>query len=343
MSPRFTLNTEALLSNTAITVTFISFIAFLVEGGAGLAKLCSAADWRGMIELAVGRSLVGFLLFSGLVYQFTRRGYLKRFSRHRVAGRSEVERVYLADAPHVAILVPSYKEEPSVVRRTLLAAALQQSPNRRVILLIDDPPRPRDAEDAANLARTRRLPGEIGALLAAPSRRFEQALVDFERRRTAGPVEPAQEAERLAALMREAADWLDALADDTQANDHTDVLFIERILRGPARSHRQRAQALTAVPPRASIDLRREYRRLATLFKADLTTFERKRYANLSHEPNKAMNLNSYLGLMGRQFREVASPAGLVLEEANGRPATRSVPNADFILVLDADSLIVPE
>ena len=50
---------------------------------------------------------------------------------------------------------------------------------------------------------------------------------------------------------------------------------------------------------------RRFYRRLVWTFRADLSSFERKRYVSLSHEPNKAMNLNSYIGLMGGSYREV--------------------------------------
>ena len=38
---------------------------------------------------------------------------------------------------------------------------------------------------------------------------------------------------------------------------------------------------------------------LGRLFTAEVTSFERKRYANLSHAPNKAMNLNSYIALIG--------------------------------------------
>ena len=38
-------------------------------------------------------------------------------------------------------------------------------------------------------------------------------------------------------------------------------------------------------------------------FQVEVTSFERKRFVNLSHEPNKAMNLNSYIALIGRQWR----------------------------------------
>ena len=50
----------------------------------------------------------------------------------------------------------------------------------------------------------------------------------------------------------------------------------------------------------------RLYRRLAWTFTAELSSFERKQYVSLSHEPNKAMNLNSYIGLMGGSYREIA-------------------------------------
>ncbi len=51
------------------------------------------------------------------------------------------------------------------------------------------------------------------------------------------------------------------------------------------------------------------------------TSFERKRYASLSHEPNKAMNLNSYIGLMGGRYREVETPVGRVARPRRRRRA----------------------
>jgi cellulose synthase (UDP-forming) len=86
------------------------------------------------------------------------------------------------------------------------------------------------------------------------------------------------------------------------------------------------------------------HRRLAWTFRAELTWFERKLYASLSHESNKAMNINSYLGLMGRSFepRESAGGAGLVLAPA-ANSGSIQIPDADYILTLDADSVLLPE
>ena len=54
-------------------------------------------------------------------------------------------------------------------------------------------------------------------------------------------------------------------------------------------------------------------RRLLSIFTVEVTSFERKQYASLSSEPNKAMNLNSYIGLLGGSYAERQTSAGTVL------------------------------
>ena len=56
------------------------------------------------------------------------------------------------------------------------------------------------------------------------------------------------------------------------------------------------------------------------------------------------MNLNSYIGLMGGSYQEVATPLGT---RAGGRArparADLTVPDPDYVLTLDADSVLLPE
>ena len=87
----------------------------------------------------------------------------------------------------------------------------------------------------------------------------------------------------------------------------------------------------------------REYARLLGLFSVRMTSFERKAYENLSHEANKAMNLNSYLGLMGKRFREVRVGDKLHLQQVADDYADLTVPHADYVITLDADSLLLPD
>ena len=80
------------------------------------------------------------------------------------------------------MIVPSYREDASVIRQTLLSAALQEYPAINVVLLIDDPPNPDDPHQLALLESARALPGEINDLLQAPRERFDRALEIFETR-----------------------------------------------------------------------------------------------------------------------------------------------------------------
>ena len=87
----------------------------------------------------------------------------------------------------------------------------------------------------------------------------------------------------------------------------------------------------------------REYARLAALFCMEIDGFERKTFINLSHAPNKAMNLNAYIGLLGRSFKIKSSGRTRMLTDAAADQADLIIPDADFLLTLDADSLILAD
>ena len=105
----------------------------------------------------------------------------------------------------------------------------------------------------------------------------------------------------------------------------------------------QRAEQLIDGSPLAQQALAAEYRKLVALFECELSSFERKRYLNLSHEPNKAMNLNSYIHLTGKAYRERQTQAGRWLEQCDAAHATLTVAETDYFLTLDADSILLPE
>ena len=76
---------------------------------------------------------------------------------------------------------------------------------------------------------------------------------------------------------------------------------------------------------------RQLYRRLAGPSSAEVTSFERKQYVSLSHEPNKAMNLNSYIGLMGGTYREVQTVAGPRWCRPAAASGDLSIPDPDYV------------
>lgn len=284
------------------------------------------------------------LTFSALMYLIARQGALQRFSRHTRAPRALLDQFFEQKQPSITVLIPSYSEEPEVIYKTMLSAALQEYPALRIVLLMDDNPFQTNPEAMARLEETRALATKISKLLEKPFNRFEAAFAQFEKE---GLRKLTIQEQR--ALIKEyswAVDWLNARADEMKIEDHVDMFFADEVLRALANELLLTVQAL-----KASLDdettvtrarARQLYTRLLWIFNAELDVFERKRYVSLSHEPNKAMNINSYIGLMGGKYRKQQTPTGIILAPAiTTIKADLVIPDSDYILTLDADSVLL--
>lgn len=290
--------------------------------------------------------VVTFLTFSALMYLLARQGALQRFSKHVRVPRAELDRHFSKHQPSITVLVPSYSEEPQVIRKTLLSAAIQEYPHKRVVLLLDDKPVAKNPTDAARLEQSRALGTEIMQLLAEPRERFVAAVASFEHNYAKTTNVDQTVIKELAGHYAWATGWLNKLADAEEVEDHVDVFFADQVLRGLANELSLVSKALHASAEEgARLPVARVaqlYRRLAWTFEAELEVFERKKYASLSHEANKAMNLNSYIGLMGGTYRPTPTPDGPILTAVQRRqPGDIHIPDSEFLLTLDADSILL--
>ena len=300
----------------------------------------------GAIGQTVFILIISLLIYGNLVYQCTRLGHLRREMNHSRADEEELESLFDGKPPSLTILVPSYKENVEVVRRTLLSAALQDYPDKHLVLLIDDPPNSTSPRDRIGLKAMRDLPGEIQRLLDDARKPFDKAFEDYLERRRTGTVDPRREYEILAGQYRNAAAWFSRISRNYPSTDHGDALLVEKVFRYYAHAHEVKARSLlenASGESHSEQRILRQYRRLTSPFRVRLSSFERKKFVNLSREANKAMNLNSYIGLIGRSFRQVLRSDGLHLEPAAGPAAELTVPDTDFLITLDADSLLTPD
>ena len=341
---------EVSLTRTTIAATLVAVTLFLWSITPVLSDGAKQGNLFGLLEGGLLLLLVGFMISGNFGYQLARLAYLKRWLGHVPVTRTELMKSLAEPAPLLTILVPSYKEETDVIRQTLLSAALQEYPHKRVVLLLDNPPNPRTPEDRQSLLAARSLPAELHALLDDQARYFESLLVQFMLRQQAGVSELQQEYVALAEAYGRAAQWFNEQANGYPAKTHSDVWFIESILRAPANRYEERAihwhrQAMAFSQESALQEhlLLGEYRSLAAVFQAEVTVFERKRYQNLSHELNKAMNLNSYLGVMGQRLHEVQHESGLMLEQTTIPHGSFTIPDSPYVITLDADSLILSD
>jgi cellulose synthase/poly-beta-1,6-N-acetylglucosamine synthase-like glycosyltransferase/peptidoglycan/xylan/chitin deacetylase (PgdA/CDA1 family) len=289
--------------------------------------------------------LITALVAGSLVYLAARYGHGRRLSPRGLETSAELDAFQLTVVPSVAMLVPSYKEDPAVVWKTLFSAALQDYPRRSVVLLIDDPPVAASREDARAVREMRHLPDVLEQRLATIRSRVRAAGAAFERRFDANAPQFGEHANELAAVYREVSSWFAAEANRHHIIDHTDRVFVEKTFLDENRRYQEKAADLLCRADAGSIDgasLLCAYRRLASRFDVTVRTFERKRYTNLSRESNKAMNLNTYIGLMGGRFRERVDGASRLLESVGSEEQGIALDDSDYVVVLDADTIVDP-
>lgn len=335
------------MSRLAIVLTVVTWVAYLVstiirqffEGPQTFEFTMQALCYLVVVTL---------LTFSALMYLIMRQGALQRFARHRRVPRAELERHFTDKQPSITVLIPSYAEEPAVIRKTILSAALQEYPGMHVVLLVDDNPVPKTRAAWERLEETRKLSSEIMESLAEPRERLTAASDKFTKRYASAKMAPLSSTEELARHYAWTAAWLKNFAAREQVEDHVDVFFTEQVLDKLADELALAAEALKASCKEGVrlpvARMQQLYNRLTWTFSAEVSVFERKKYASLSHEANKAMNLNSYIGLMGGRYNITDTPDGPILVEAGkAKKADLVVPDSDFLLTLDADSILLRE
>jgi cellulose synthase/poly-beta-1,6-N-acetylglucosamine synthase-like glycosyltransferase len=334
-------------ARAAITATLGLLIAYLVTTSLGQV-LAGGSDVNRLGETVSYLVLVTLLALSATAYLLARLGAFYRSRTHRRTPRAKLDAFFQERTPSMTVLIPSYREDHRVIRQSMLSAALQEYPDLRIALLVDDPPAPDDEDDRELLEAARALPAELAELLEVPRRTFDDALERLELRFSTDDGGPtADDIELLADDYEHAAGWLEGLAAAEVRVDHTDDFLVDHVLRRLAADLDAVAGALRAAArEEAELDADRVLqlsRRLAWTFRCDFTSFERKRYASLSHEASKAMNLNSYLGLMGGSYTERHTPDGFDLVPTAGGAGDVEIPASDYVLTLDADSVLLPE
>jgi cellulose synthase (UDP-forming) len=335
------------MGRLAIIATIVFWVAYLIST---IIRqfIDTGGNFRFTMEAISYVVVVTFLTFSALMYLVARQGALERFRTHSRVPRAELDAHFSEHQSSMTVLVPSYAEEPQVVRATLWSAALQEYPSLRVVLLLDDPPFPTDPAIADRLNETRDLGDQIAAALSEPRERFQQASNRFEIETRYSETGTDAHARDLASHFAWAAAWLEKMAAEEPHSDHVDEFFSRQVLRGLADDLMLTADALMAAsneneaPPLER--MRQLYRRLLWTFSAELVTFERKKYASVSHEANKAMNLNAYIGLMGGNYGLERTPDGVLLRSLlSASGADLVIPDTEYLLTLDADSVLLRE
>ena len=332
----------------AVALSVITVLAWWFLLAVPIVELVRTSRQVGLIgEAALLVGLVTLLAGSSLTYLVARVGATLRWRSHRPVPRSAVVEAILRDQPTLTVLIPSYKEEPKVVWRTVMSAALQEFPGLRVVVLIDDPPNPADTSDALLLDHVAQAAAWVDRVLGRMESYLEgrhlQALSSISSARnapnavTAATVAVTDDYQRAIHRLRQ---W----ASDVRWGGHESEFFSERVIGDLAADldgHRLNLMHRLAAGQATTSDVHEAYRRLRWVFGVEVSTFERKTYASLSHEANKAMNINAYLGLMGGSYRDSVDADGNRSLTPSTEPDAWHIPATDYVLTLDADSALL--
>ncbi|PKQ25270.1 MAG: glycosyltransferase [Actinobacteria bacterium HGW-Actinobacteria-4] len=330
----------------ALVATVVAFVAYLAS------TIVSQLIDNGVhdstyVWQSLGYVLVmGALIFSTFSYLLARQGSLYRSRSHARTPRAEIDAWMSAHQPTLTVLVPSYAEDPGVVRGTLMSAALQEYPGMTVVLLLDDNPNPTDPDAIASLAGCRDLPHELTELFREPYERFAAECATYQAAAAKGGPGTPDQVRTLALDFVWAANWLRVQEAAYVRTSNADDFLADEVLGGLASDFEAVSKALfasldegAALPAERLVQL---CRRLMWTFDVKVSSFERKAYVNLPHDANKAMNLNAYMGIMGRTVRRIETRAGAMLRDTTDADGIH-VPDTDYILTLDADSVLLRE
>lgn len=338
---------KLVMSRVGILVTVVSWAMYMVTTVIGRWVNGEMTSTRLVVETVIYLSVVTFLSFSALMYLISRQGAFTRFREHQRVPRAVMDAHFSKEYPHgITVLIPSYVEELRVVEKTMWSAALQEFPSVNVVLLIDDPPLPRDPDRMRTLAATREIATAMMDELAEPSDRVATMYAKARESLAAKAEASAADIGQLSLAYRWSALWLEQKGDAWGIEDHTDQFFVDQVLNALANDLRSVAWALDeSVNRREAVSTARAeqlYRRLIWIFGARVTSFERKLYASLSHEANKAMNLNAYIALMGHRWKRIETAQGIRLRAVEeGEFADFEIPDSEYLLTLDADSMLL--
>jgi cellulose synthase (UDP-forming) len=339
---------ELVIGGIALLITVISYVVFGYQQLFRVAERVMDRDLSGVLQVLTLTVVIFGFGYAIIVYHICRTAYFVNLGEvlNAEASESELRSPFLGEAPEVAILIPSYCEETHVIWQTMMSAVLVDYPQKRIVLLLDNSPTASDQHKLT--AEARAQPGLIFALFAAIADRFRTKAGDLRGGLAQSRLSTEQILDGISALNDEAAEFLESIAVAVTAgrhggtDNHVRRFFVDTILLQRARALRDGAKSMGKKPCDFQ-DIEAELQRLSTLFEFDIDIFERKRFLNLSQAPNKAANLNSYLSLMGNAYRVESDGRRQWLVQTAYGDSSFAIRDAEFVVVLDADSFMHPD
>jgi cellulose synthase (UDP-forming) len=343
--PKNKYSKEILITFVLLIFTLILTVLFYAQLLPVIKSLISDGTKSAEISTTIYLVIAGFIIYGNIIYHLTRLGHYKRLLDHSVLSETDIDPVFdLPNLPTVTYLVPSYKEQPLVIEQTLWSAALQYYPNKRIVLLIDNSPNPQNPVDAKLLEETRKLALDINKSMEEMKNMVKKEKLMFSDRAKEGFTDLGRELSRLEDTYTHIASYFVSKIVHHEIKNHVDSFYVKNIYKKWLEKMNSRKDAIVSYRPNFdssdSAFIKSGYDHLYAMVNVNIESFERKQFVNLSHEPNKAMNINSYLHLIGKKVRKFKVGNLNYLEETLDPAVKTVIPDSKYVVTLDADSVL---
>lgn len=241
----------------------------------------------------------------------------------------EDEALFGGASPKAIILVPAYKEEPELLRRSILCHALQKLPKKKIVLLLGNE---FYTDDASLREKTDLVHGNLNDL-AAQLRGYHQSLLD---------VRQYGFAEKKLAMRNIVTDFsllVSRWSDDIRQSPvkyPTDAFIISEVM---LPMHGFFSGIAERIGESDAAQLKAVLLYLLDFFDVKLEIFMRMKYGNTEHEKTKAGNLTSYLKLINNGYSEEYDAQTDSWRVKIGAPTNEF----EYVGIFDCDTICKPE
>ncbi|MBN2443906.1 MAG: glycosyltransferase [Spirochaetales bacterium] len=256
--------------------------------------------------------------------------------------------------PRVTILLPSYREEEQLVRKSLVSHILQEYGNKEIVLLLDNDPGTPYPHEQENTKK-------ISAMINTLSCEFRKN--DKLVRETLKSVDP-EGCTDSRAFSRHITPLIDCylvirkwiaeqerIIADSGVSHPFDSFFYEEVMQNRIKRIDTILSKLSRIIKRGetgeSVSLEKDeehlvvsaYSETSTFFRIPITLFMRRRYKNLPREKTKSANLRSYANLINKDISFYCDEKGDEYVRIDG-PGTGI--KTRYVATFDSDVIVTP-
>lgn len=306
----------ALFANIMIILTFLENAYYF-----GYGQIASTLFWI---------SANTFILIQMYIFHKTRLRSIALENNIVEATSEEEESLLLQEeSPGSLIIVPAYKEEAELLKRSLFSHMIQKYTNKEVVLLLGNEYYTDNSETLTNTQQVKEVVSELNREFFDKKQFIKESLKTLSQ-----PLSLS-----LKMIYDEISQWLSEKGEEILSSSDkypTDDFVVKECFFAMRDYYKERSSSLETM---TASELEKEASYCRKIFSVNISVFMRTQYPNLEQEKTKAGNLTAYLPFINRDSKEVPSHEPGKMNLIPGELHNRH----QYISIFDCDTIPKPE